>query len=53
MKHEDKEKEAKALINLMTEAAQDDNEANSKKKPALNKLLKLGQVTKELRRIPI
>ena len=53
MKDEDKEALAKALRLLMAGAAQDDNQANSKKKPALNKLLKLSHVTKELRRIPI
>ena len=53
MKTEDKNAAAKALIKLMTEAVMSDNDANSKKKPALNKLLLLSQVTKELRRIPI
>ena len=53
MKDEDKAAAATALRRLMAASAQDDNQANAKKKPALNKLLKLGQVTKELRRIPI
>ena len=37
----------------MKTAVQEDNEANSSRKPALNKLLQLERVTKELRRIPI
>ena len=31
----------------------EDNESNGNKRPALNKLLKLDYVTKELRRIPL
>lgn len=53
MKDEDKEEAAKKLIKIMSDAVENDNRANSAKKPALSKLLLLGQVTKELRRIPI
>ena len=48
-----KKEVAEKLIIMMNKAVNDDNEANQLKRPALQKLLNLDHVIKELRRIPI
>ena len=48
-----KEMAAEDLIKTMKKQVNDDNENNAQRKPALNKLLNLDYVTKELRRIPL
>ena len=53
MTEDEKQKAATELIVIMKNAVDKDNESNSNRKPALQKLLLLEQVTKELRRIPI
>ena len=48
-----KKQTASSLIMTMLQTVEDDNKSNSQRKPALGKLLKLEEVTKQLRRIPI
>ena len=53
MSEEELKKAAEQLIMKMQDAIENDNENNANGKPALAKLLLLGDVTKELRRIAI
>lgn len=53
MTDEELKKAAQQLISKMQDAVENDNENNASGKPALSKLLLLGDVTKELRRIAI
>lgn len=53
MTDEELKKAAQQLILKMQDAVENDNENNASGKPALAKLLLLGDVTKELRRIAI
>ena len=53
MSDEELERAAKTLIIKMQDAVRKDNENNLNGKPALEKLMLLKEVTKELRRIAI
>jgi transcription factor SPN1 len=53
MTDEERQQAAHDLITLMLDVVEQDNASNAKRKPALQKLLNLEHVTKELRRIPI
>ena len=53
MSDEELQKAAKMLILKMQEAVSNDNESNKKGRPALEKMMLLKEVTKELRRIAI
>lgn len=53
MSEEELQKAAKMLIIKMQDAVQNDNESNKKGRPALEKMMLLKEVTKELRRIAI
>lgn len=50
---EEHKKQAQELIARMREADENDREANSKKRPAIKKLIILEEIAKELRRLPI
>ena len=53
MSEEELQKAAKNLILKMQDAVSNDNESNKKGRPALEKMMLLKEVTKELRRIAI
>ena len=53
MTDEEKRKASEELIYEMKDAVEKDNEANSKRKQAIRKLMSLETVTRDLRRIPI
>lgn len=53
MTDEERQKAAHDLILQMKKVVMQDNESNGNRKPALQKLLNLDPITKELRRIPI
>lgn len=50
---DDKKAEAQQLIDAMQLAVRQDNKANSEQRPALQKLINLEQISKQIRRIPI